>query len=274
MERIVGARRLPLSIPRRLVGDLLHFARQVPSVPVQRRMALRPVVEARRNCLERPSWVALFAKAFSLVAAETPPLRQAYLKFPWPHLYEAPFSVATVAIEREYQGEPAVFFAQIRSPDEQSLPALHGHLHRYKSTPLAQVSGFRRALRLGRIWQPLRRLGWWYWLNVSGARRTIRFGTFGISVYSRLGVDSLHPLGPLTSLLNYGPIGADGRVDVRLIYDHRVMDGSTAARALLRLEEVLRGPIVAELNGLAPVKQAAAPKRKLTVRRVPAEEQR
>ncbi len=29
-------RTLPLSIPRRLIGDLLYFARDVPSVPVQR----------------------------------------------------------------------------------------------------------------------------------------------------------------------------------------------------------------------------------------------
>ena len=43
-----------------------------------------------------------------------------------------------------------------------------------------------------------------------------------------------HPLSVLTTTLNYGVIAADGTVDVRLIYDHRVMDGSSVARALAR----------------------------------------
>jgi hypothetical protein len=45
-------------------------------------------------------------------------------------------------------------------------------------------------------------------------------------------------------------ISPTGTVDVRLIYDHRVMNGSTVARALVRLEEVLRTEMVAELKGM------------------------
>ena len=37
-------------------------------------------------------------------------------------------------------------------------------------------------------------------------------------------------------LLNWGPIDADGTVNVRILYDHRVMDGANVARALERLE--------------------------------------
>src|SRR5262249_2813235 len=216
----------PLSLPRRLVCDLLHFARQVPSVPVQRRMNLRPAVEARSQCQPRPSWVAVFAKAYSLVAAEMPQLRQTYLGFPFPRLYEHPESVATVAIARDYHGEESLFFAQLRAPDCQTLAALNGHLRHFKAAPLRDVSAFRQALRYGRLWRPLRRLAWWYGLNGSGPRRARRFGTFGISVYSSLGVDSLHPVAPTTVIVNYGPIAPDGCVDVRLIYDHRVLDGA------------------------------------------------
>jgi pyruvate/2-oxoglutarate dehydrogenase complex dihydrolipoamide acyltransferase (E2) component len=39
-------------------------------------------------------------------------------------------------------------------------------------------------------------------------------------------------------------------VNVRIIYDHRVMDGADVARALIRLEEVLNGEIVDELKRL------------------------
>ncbi len=40
-------RSLSLSLPRRFVGDLLHFAQKVPTVPVQRRMNISPLVAAR-----------------------------------------------------------------------------------------------------------------------------------------------------------------------------------------------------------------------------------
>jgi hypothetical protein len=40
-------------------------------------------------------------------------------------------------------------------------------------------------------------------------------------------------------------------VDVRIVYDHRVLDGATVARALARLEDVLNGEIAAELSGSA-----------------------
>ena len=57
----------------------------------------------------------------------------------------------------------------------------------------------------------------------------------------------MHLLSPLTTTLNYGAFGEDGSLDVRLTYDHRVVDGATVARALGHLEEVLTGPIVNEL---------------------------
>jgi len=52
-------------------------------------------------------------------------------------------------------------------------------------------------------------------------------------------------------LLNYGVISSDGNVNVRIIYDHRVMNGATVARALARLEEVLNTVVAEELRSLA-----------------------
>jgi hypothetical protein len=185
-------------------------------------------------------------------------LRRAYLSFPRPRLYEHPESIASVAVGRDYEGEEAVFFAQLRAPEQQSLAALDQRLHALKSDPVASIPPFARALRVGRLWRPLRRTLWWLGLNVWGRKRARYFGTFGVSVYSGLGVDSLHPLSPLTTVLNYGPISPDGQVDVRLVYDHRVLDGAVVGRALGRLEVVLRETITAELRELA----ASAPPRR------------
>src|SRR5207302_6310815 len=108
-----------------------------------------------------------------------------------------------------------------------------------KDEPLESIGFFRRALAISRLPRALRRFIWWVGLNSSGYKRARNLGTFGVSVYSGLGAEGLHPPSPLTTTLNYGVIGEDGAVDVRIIYDHRVMDGSTIARALAELEEVL-----------------------------------
>lgn len=244
--------RLRLSLPRRQVGDVLHFARKVPSIPVQRRMRLGPLLVARKNISPRPSWVMLVAKGFSQVAAELPNLRQSYLTFPWPHIYQHPESIATIAIEREYKGESAVFFPKFYAPDKQLLATLEGNLRYFKEAPFEKVDEFGLGLFVSRFWRPIRRSLWWFALNVSGDIRARVFGTFGISVYSRLGAESLHPISPTTSLLNFGTIEADGQVDLRLIYDHRVLDGASVARALKRLEEVLNDQIAGDLDQEPP----------------------
>jgi hypothetical protein len=255
MSRETG-KTIPLSLPRRLICDLLHFAKQIPSVPVQRRMNLRRLCEVRNLAMPRIGWCALFLKGFGRMAAEIPQFRRAYLSFPYARLYEHPCSIASVAFERYYQNEAAVLFAHFRSPETQALKALEDSVRRYKETPLQEIALFRRAMYVSKFPRPLRRFFWWLGLNQSGPKRARRMGTFGVSVYSGLGSESLHPLSPLTSTLNYGVIDEDGTVTVRIIYDHRVMDGSTVARALALLEEIMNHDIRAELLGMPSAQSA------------------
>jgi pyruvate/2-oxoglutarate dehydrogenase complex dihydrolipoamide acyltransferase (E2) component len=241
---------VPLSPARRFICDLLHFARQIPTVPVQRRMNLAAVVAARAAAAPKPSWCAIFTKAYAFTCAAWPELRRAYLTFPRPHLHEHPISNATIAVERRLGDEDAVFFGHVREPEKLALAEIDAHLRRFKEQPLETMSAFRRVLRLSRLPRPLRRLLWWAGLNVSGRKRAHYLGTFAVSVYSGLGAASLHPLSVLTSTLNYGVVEPDGSVDVRLVYDHRVLDGATVARALADLERILNHEILAELRYL------------------------
>jgi hypothetical protein len=214
-------------------------------------MSIPAVVEARSRLArtpEQPGWCAIFTKAFGLMASRFPQVRRAYLPFPFAHLYEHPFSIASIAVEREYQGEHAVFWGHLRAPESQPLRDIQAHLRHLKEAPIESVPLFRRALLVGRLPWLLRRAAWWIALNASGRKRASRVGTFGVSVYSGLGAESLHPIAPMTCTLNYGPVQPDGRVTVRIIYDHRVVDGADIARALGGMESVLNNEIVAELQ--------------------------
>lgn len=248
---------LPLSAPRRLVNDLVHFARKVPTVPVQRVVDVSRVAALRDRAALRVGWAAVFTKAYAQVCADYPPLRRAYLEYPRPRLYQHPFPVASVAVERDYDGEPGVFFTQLIRPEEMSLVALDAELRRAKTAPVADMFAFQ--LWFAGLPRIVRRAVWWWIVNVRGSRKAEFLGTFGVTVYSGLGSESLHPLTPLTTTLNYGVIGPDGAVPVRVVYDHRVMDGGTAARALGRLQDMLAGPIADELAGLGRTTDAYEP---------------
>ena len=247
-------RSIPLTPLRRLVIDLTYFA--VPSIPVERRMALGPIAALRAACPDRPAWTAIFAKAFAIVARDMPPLRRAYIRLPLPRLYEYPESTASIAVEREHQGDVGLLFFRIGRPDTLPLSELSRLIRSAATVPVEEVSTFRRALRVSRLPMPLRRIVWWFGLNAGRARGNY-FGTFGVSVYANLGAESLHPISPLTTVINYGIIRDDGEVAVRAMYDHRVMDGTTVANALQRLEQTLHTVIADELRSLAPVRAVA-----------------
>src|SRR5262245_41738496 len=114
-------RNLALSPFRKLVVELMHHCQKVPAVTVERPMNLADLIAARDASETRPSWVAIFLKAMSIVTARRPEFRQAFMSFPWPRLYEHPVNVANFTIERRFQDEDVVFFAQIRSPELRSL---------------------------------------------------------------------------------------------------------------------------------------------------------
>ncbi|MEZ2128595.1 MULTISPECIES: hypothetical protein [unclassified Sinorhizobium] len=245
-------RALKLSAPRRLVGDLMRFSIGVPRVTVQRQMNIGPLQRARIAQQSRSSWTVLFLKGYALLSQEIPELRRAYVKFPRPHLYEYPASVASVAHEREFEGERAVLLSTIKCPEDRSIPELEELIYGARSRPVLEVKEFRRALKIARAPGPVRWLLMWLGLNIA-RKRARYFGTFQLSVYSGLGAESLNPLSPLTTIFNYGSILDDGSVTVRIHYDHRVMDGANVARALGRFEEILNSEITREVKSLPQI---------------------
>ncbi len=254
----VDGRRIRLSPARRLICDLMAFSRGVPVVTFERTMDLSAVAAARKAVDPPPAWVLLFTKAFAVVAARRPELRRVYLPLPVPHLWESDESVASVAVERDYGGEPAVLFGRARSPDRQPIAELMSRLAAWKSAAVGDVPEFNRVLRYARLPLPVRRALWTYALCWSGRIRTRNFGTYGVSFTGAAGGTALNLCSPMATTLTTGVFAADGTLPVRLHFDHRVFDGVPAANALADIERVMNGEIADELRAMAGDRSTAA----------------
>jgi hypothetical protein len=232
-----------------MVCDLLHFARQVPLCPLERSCDLWKVAEARAQAPRRIAWSILFLKAYAMVARDYAPLRQAYLRWPWPHLYEHPASVAMLAINRGKGESERLYWGRFKHPESEPLTELQARLDQYKTEPVDAV--FRSQEQLSRLPGPVRRLAWWLGLNVSGDLRARKLGTFGLTTLAGQGaVNHYHPT-CLTTSLTYGPMDGAGRSVVTVLFDHRVTDGTCIAHVLSDLEALLNGPITRELEDMA-----------------------
>jgi hypothetical protein len=235
---------------RRLVTDALYFAQKIPAQPLTRYANVARLAALRTRAPVRIGWPVLFLKAYSLLSAETPVLRQTYMPWPLPYIYEHPVSGARLTIAREHEGEEWVFFLQIVEPERRSLVELSEIIRESREAPLATITKFRQQLVFSRVPRFLRRLAWWWTLNVSARRRIARFGTFGLTTVSAAGAISIKPPSIYTTMLTFGPVSDTGDVRLTIVYDHRVMDGMLIARCLSRLEELLNTAVADELETL------------------------
>ena len=251
-------RYLRISAARRIVADIMHFSVNRPLIPIEREMNLAALVEARSRVPgSRPGWCAIFVEAYSVLSSHLPELRRAYVPYPWERLFECEYPVAAIAVERELEGEPAVLPGVLKSPQVLTLLQIEEFLTRCKTGPFDGVTSLRRAVRYLHWPRFLRRWLWAYGLNWRGSKRGDYFGTFGVSVTAGMGAATLALLSPLTTTLHYGRFDESGRLPVRITFDHHVLDAGVVARAMVRLEEILNGEVLAELRGLGEKSEAA-----------------
>ena len=244
-----SGQRFAVPASRRLTWDLLYFHKDVPLCSHDRRMELTEVAAARDAAVDRVSWPAVFLKAMSRVSVQFPELRQIWYRWPWAHLYQHPSSVGILTVQREIDGEPWLFWGRISRPEEMSLVEIQAIIRKYQTEPATRV--FARDLRLASLPVLLRRLIWWWNLNVETAARAKRVGTFFLSTLAGRGVEIQMSPSVQTTCLTYGPLDGNGISRVTLSYDHRIMDGALVADVLNRLEVVLKTEILQELVGLS-----------------------
>ena len=245
-----------ISLPRRLVADLMRASIGVPFVSLSRPLDVRQLLEARALAAQPPGWAAIFVKAFSLVAKDQPVLRTLYAKWPWPCFYELPRSIAMIAIARVEDGEDCVLPQKVPAADELPLTEVDAQIRHAKDAPVSEVPAFRKILRVTALPLLLRRVMWLIGLNF-GRQRANWLGNFGVTSVAAYGAGELHALSPGPFILSYGVVEPDQTIDVVIRWDHRITDAAMIAKTLTRLEQVLNTEIAVEIRGQ---KQQAEPK--------------
>jgi len=244
-------RNLGFSLPRRWVNDLLHFAKKVPVVSGERQLRVQSMMELRRKVPQPPTWSSLMIKAFSIVGQRVPELRRAYMPYPWPHIYESPYSVATVVFDRVYEGEHAAFCAPIVHPECRTLNEIASKTHALQTDPIEMHGSLRRLIRTSKLPLPLRRLIWSIGMYGSGYMRARNFGTFAINSLAGMRGRMTQSIIPITTHIYYGvPCKADGML-FQCAFDHRVYDAYTLMRACNEMEAVLNGELLEEVKASA-----------------------
>src|SRR6202035_4849831 len=109
-----------ISLPRRVIVDLMRASAGVPFVAVRRTLNVGRLAAARKALPNRPAWATIFAKDFAILASEQPVLRRVYLKWPWPHFYEFPQTVAMIVVAPDATPDGVLLFP-VKAPDLTSL---------------------------------------------------------------------------------------------------------------------------------------------------------
>jgi hypothetical protein len=240
---------------RRLTWDLLWFSRSVPLCGHDRQCSLAELSTVRAASPVRISWPALFLKAYGILAGEVPELRQIWYRWPWAHLYQHPYSVGILTVQREYRNAPWLFWGRLHQPECLPLTEIQQTIDHFRTVPPG--TGFRKEIKLAAMPTMIRRLIWGWNLYLSRRARAERIGTFFLSSLSGQGVEIQIPPSVHTGCLTYGPLDDTGLMRVTLAYDHRVMDGARVATCLNRLEQILTEDLCRELMRIAETHSAS-----------------
>jgi len=233
------------------MGEVVHFGKKSHVVGGNWRINLAQVAVARKAGRPPVGWGAIWVKAVALASRKWPELRLAYLPFPWPRLYLHPHAVATMVVEREWNGERAVFFDQIKRPELLSLAEIDMILRGLKRRPVESVGGYRRLIRFSRLPFVIRRPLWSFALQWSGRLRSQYFGTYSVHSFPVRRAQVMQSTTPLSFSLIYGHPDADGDVLAQVLMDHRIVDGLTSHRIMLAVEAAMKEDIIAELTAAA-----------------------
>jgi hypothetical protein len=245
-----------ISLSRRVIIDLMRASADVPFVAVRRRFAIERLAAARKDLRNRPAWAVIFAKAFAILAREQPILRRVYLKWPWPHFYEFPQTVAMIVVAPDATPDGVLLYP-VKAPDLTSLAEADARVRSAKTQPIEATPFFRKTMMVTRLPQPIRRLAWAIGLNF-GRQRGNYLGTLLVTSVAAFGGGEVEARGPTPFILSYDKVSDDGAIDVMIRWDHRITDAAFIGGQLSRLEQILNDQVADEIQALVSTERGAA----------------
>ncbi|WP_441250989.1 2-oxo acid dehydrogenase subunit E2 [Kitasatospora sp. McL0602] len=166
-----------------------------------------------------------------------------------PKVTRFPGVTAKLALDRRVEGQRTVLSALLPDLERQTLAGIQDTVDRYRGPDAADLPEFAAVRKLGRLPVPLGRLAFAAALRAP-ARRAQILGTVAVSSLGHRPVDGFHSVGGTAVTVNAGrvtdrPVARGGEVVVApvmrlgLAFDHRVVDGATAADVLGDLKQTL-----------------------------------
>ena len=155
-------------------------------------------------------------------------------------------SVALIyVIRRDDTGAPFTISYTIEDPASLALSEIDRRITEVSKRPLNQIKGLRQMGLLARLPRLVRRCVIWFAYN-NRSLRPKYFGTFTVTAPPPGRLSGW--LSVLAARISYGPIADDGTVDVNAAVDHRIVDGPTGSKILVRLEQILNKQILDEIR--------------------------
>lgn len=156
---------------------------------------------------------------------------------------------AKLALDKRVNGQRIVLSVPILSADTASLEEIQKEIDRYRTTAVEDLPEAQGILRLDRL--PAL-IGWVSFLAIMRRLRSRRryMGTFAISSLGHRPVNGFHAVGGTAITLNLGQmkesaVVRDGKIIVapllriNMSFDHRVLDGASAADILTEIKDTL-----------------------------------
>lgn len=193
---------------------------------------------------------AILLKAIGLAQLKHPESRTALL--PWGRTVTFNHIVAGFTVEKDIDGQPAVFLGAITDPDSKSVEQIAAELYEYGKASPNDVPQLEIAHRFSKMPWLFRRFILWLGLRYPGVRLRYMGATFGVTSLGKYGLKAIIPPCVCTSTFGVGKVEdrvvvCNGQAEVRpmmtmtLNFDHRIIDGAPAARFVDDVRKLLEG---------------------------------
>jgi pyruvate/2-oxoglutarate dehydrogenase complex dihydrolipoamide acyltransferase (E2) component len=198
------------------------------------------------------SITAILIKAIAIAQRNHPASRTVWV--PDSKLLQINRLEAQFTVERFIDEQPALFFGTVRMPDLKPIIEINNELQAYATDPIESVPQLAIEHRFSRFPWFIRQIVIFLGMRIPHIRLEYMGATFGISSLGKYGCRNMISPSVITSMFCVGevkerPVAVDGQVVIRPIlslvlnFDHRVIDGASAARFVTDIIKLLQGDL-------------------------------